>query len=299
MMSAADFVKPLTFAGLIAVMLAMGLKVTVGEVTAAMGKPRLVFLGIAANFGLVPAVTLGLLSVFGADPMVSVGFLLLAICPGAPVGPPFAAIARGDVACAVGQMVILASLSALVSPVLLGVLAGPLLPANGLRIDSWAIIRTLLVGQIAPLAAGLAFHHAQPKFSEKIAKPVGLIANLLLLAAIGLVLAGEYESLTLIRLRGWFGMLLLLAASLGIGWLCGGPEERTRKSMSLTTAARNAAVALAIVSSNFAGTPAVTAVVAFSLVSIFGSLGCALLLGATGRKKSDAAPATPSAEGGV
>jgi hypothetical protein len=35
----------------------------------------------------------------------------------------------------------------------------------------------------------------------------------------------------------------------------------------------------AIVSANFAGTPAVTAVVAFSLVSIFGTLGCAVLLG--------------------
>ena len=72
-------------------------------------------------------------------------------------------------------------------------------------------------------------------------------------------------------------MLLLLAASLGIGWLCGGPGRATRKTLALTTGVRNAAVALVIVSSNFADTPAVTAVVAYALVSIFGTLGCALL----------------------
>jgi BASS family bile acid:Na+ symporter len=56
----------------------------------------------------------------------------------------------------------------------------------------------------------------------------------------------------------------------------------------LTTAIRNAAVGLVIVSTSFAGTPAVTAVVAYALVSILGALGCAFLfrkLGADDTKK--------------
>jgi hypothetical protein len=52
-----------------------------------------------------------------------------------------------------------------------------------------------------------------------------------------------------------------------------------RKALAVTTAARNAAVGLVIVTSNFAGTPAVTAVVAYALVSILGALGFAVLLG--------------------
>ena len=71
---------------------------------------------------------------------------------------------------------------------------------------------------------------------------------------------------------------LLLATSLAIGWVCGGPARQTRKAFALTAAVRNAAVALVIVSASFSGTPAVTAVVAYSLVSILGSLGCARLL---------------------
>ncbi len=52
--------------------------------------------------------------------------------------------------------------------------------------------------------------------------------------------------------------------------------------MAITTATRNAAVALAIVTSNFAGTPAVTAVVAYGLLSTVGALLFALLLGKIG-----------------
>lgn len=52
--------------------------------------------------------------------------------------------------------------------------------------------------------------------------------------------------------------------------------------MAIATATRNAAVALVIVTSNFAGTPAVTAVVAYGLFSTLGSLGCALPPGGRG-----------------
>lgn len=286
-MDPANLVRLLTVAGLVAMMLSMGLKVQVDEVLASSRKPRQAALGVLANFALVPAATAGLLRWLDPDPMVSVGFLILAVCPGAPVGPPFAAVARGDVPYAVGQMVILAGLSAVLSPVLLGALLTRVVPDSNLRIDYLAIGRSLLVSQMLPLAAGLVVHSRAPRLAERIAKPVTLLANLLLLGAVALVLVSEFETLALIRLRGWAGMLLLLSASLVIGWLCGGPGRETRKSLALTTGVRNAAVALVIVSGNFAGTPAVTAVVAYALVSIFATFGCAVLLGAwPGRRKT-------------
>ena len=84
-------------------------------------------------------------------------------------------------------------------------------------------------------------------------KPVGLLANLLLIVGVGLILATQYQTLCAIRLQGWTGMLLLLLASLAIGWLGGGPTPSTRKALALTTVIRNAAVGLVIASTNFAG----------------------------------------------
>lgn len=279
-MDRAALVNLMTLVGLIAMMLSMGLKVRIDEVAASIRQPRLVVLSLVANFVLVPAVTVVLLYLFEATPIVAVGFLILAVCPGAPVGPPFVAVAKGDVPSAIGQMVILAGLSALLSPALLSLLLAQLPSAGDLRIDYLAIVRTLLIAQILPLAAGLSVCYLQPAYAALIARPIGLLANLLLLAVVVLLLAREYDTLAVIRLRGWIGMLLLLSVSLGIGWLCGGPNRATRKSLALTTAVRNAAVALVIVSSNFAGTAAVTAVIAYALVSIFVTLGCAFLLAA-------------------
>jgi BASS family bile acid:Na+ symporter len=274
-------VKLLTLAGLVAIMLGMGLRVKFGEIIASARNPGQVTLGLLANFVLVPAATLLLLHLFGVDPIISVGFLIAAICPGAPFGPPFVAIAKGDVAFAIGQMVILAALSALLSPALLGLMLPQIAPQSDLHIDYLAIAENLVVAQLLPLAVGLGVARRAPVFAARIEKPIGVLANILLLVVVALVLTREYELLAEIRLRGWLGMLLLWASSLGIGWLCGGPTRETRTSLAITTATRNAAVALVIVAGNFANTPAVTAVVAYAFVSIFATLGCAFLIGAS------------------
>jgi BASS family bile acid:Na+ symporter len=285
-MTAATLVNLLTTAGLIAIMLSMGCKVTLAEVASPLRNTRLVVNGLLANFVLAPVATGVLLYVLGSDPWVSAGFLILAVCPGAPVGPPITAVAKGDVPYATGLMLILAGLSALLSPALLSVILPRLVPANELQIDYPAIVRTLLVSQLLPLAAGLIAHRLAPQFTSRIAKPLALLANLLLLTAVVLLFIQEYEPLTAVRARGWVAMALLLAATLGLGWVCGGPSRATRKALAVTTAVRNAAVALVIVSANFAGTAAVTAVVAYALVSIFATLGLAWLFTAASERRN-------------
>jgi BASS family bile acid:Na+ symporter len=274
-----------------AIMLAMGTQVKFEAVMASTKPLRRVLLGLLANYVLVPIVTLGLLYLFQANPIVSVGFFVLAVSPGAPIGPPATTFARGNVPWAIGMMVILAGLSAILTPALLGMMVPYLAPESDLHIDYLAIARALLVAQMLPLAVGLLVHHKAPHFTERIVKPLGLIANVLLLVLVILIVATQYEMLAAIRLRAWAGMSLLLLASLTIGWLCGGTDGTVRTAMAMTTASRNVAVGLVIVTSNFADTPAVTAVVAFGLMSIVGTLGCAFLFRKLSTSNMTTAPA--------
>ncbi len=281
-MSPEKLINSLNLSALVLMMLYMGLSVSFGEIVAAARRMRLVALGLLANFVFVPLIIIGLLILFRAEPLPAAGFLILAVCPGAPLGPPLVAVARGDVAFSVGFMVILAALTAVVSPLLLSWLLAFLPSDTVLTIDYAKILKVLLVGQIVPLLAGIAIHQWLSRVGSRLVKPFKVLSNLLLAGVVILILATQYTTLAAIRPRGFFGMLILFLASMGVGWFAGGRGRGMRRAMALTTTVRNAAVALVIVTGNFAGTPAVTAVVAYALLSIVGSYIVAIMMGRRG-----------------
>ena len=261
---------------LIEMMVLIGLKVTFAELARTAGDWRLVARAAAANYLLVPALAIVLLVAFKADPMVAAGFLVLAVCPGAPFGPPFAGIARGNVPQAVSLMAILAGSSAIVSPLLLQASLPWVAGSEVLRIDVVGIVVALLITQLLPLLLGLLVRHRYPQLADRLANPLELVSKVLNLSVVVLILATQFQMLVSIEVRGFAGMLILLLGSLAIGWLAGGSGREDRRTMALTTALRNVGVGLVIVTGNFAGTPAVSAALAYGILEVLGSLLVAL-----------------------
>jgi len=261
---------------LIEMMVATGLGVTFGDLVSVPRKWRLVGRAALANYVCVPGVTVGLLLLFDPHPLVAVGFLILAVCPGAPYGPPFTAIAKGNVTVAVALMVILAGSSAIIAPILLHYLL-PLVSGNeSLKVDATRIVATLLVTQLLPLCIGVAVRQWRPLLAVRLRKPANLLSKVLNLVTVGFILVAQFHLLTDIRPRGFVGMLALLIASWVAGWLLGGSEINDRKAMVLTTSLRNVGVSLVIATGAFGGTPAVTATLIYGLFEVVGSLLLAL-----------------------
>jgi BASS family bile acid:Na+ symporter len=276
-MTAAALVQMLVPMTLLSMMVAVGLGVSFAELREAATNWRLSMKAAAANYLGVPAIALGLLFLFHpADPLVSVGFLILAVCPGAPFGPGCTSLAKGNVAAAVGWMVLLAGSSALAAPLLLHFLLPLLAASNSLQVDAAKIVLTLLATQLAPLTLGLGMRCCAPALADRLLRPANLLSAVLNLATIGLVLFVYWPLLAEIRLRGYAGMLMLLTASWAAGWLLGGPSRGNRRALALTTSLRNVGVGLVIATGNFGGTAAVTAVLAYGLFEIVGSLLLAL-----------------------
>jgi BASS family bile acid:Na+ symporter len=261
---------------LVEMMIAIGLGVTFADLSAVVRNWRLAGRAALANYVGVPAMTVGLLLLIDPHPMVAAGFLILAVCPGAPYGPPLTAMAKGNIAVAVGLMVILAGSSALLAPLLLYGLLPLVSRDEPLTVDATRILSTLLATQLVPLCVGVAVRHWRPLLAERLQKPANLASKLLNLAAVASILAVQFNELAAIRPRGVLGMLALLAGSWAAGWLLGGQGVDARKAMTLTTSLRNVGVGLVIASGAFAGTPAVTAVLAFGLFAVVGSLLLAL-----------------------
>jgi BASS family bile acid:Na+ symporter len=264
---------------LIEMMAAVGLGVAFADLIGIAKNARFVAQATIANYILVPAAMVALLLVFHAQPMVSAGFLILAVCPGAPFGPPFTTIAKGNVATSVGLMVFLAASSAVVAPFLLQVLLPMMAGDEPLHVDSVKLVGTLLATQLVPLCAGLAVRHWRPALATALQKPANQASAILNLTVVGFILATQFGMLSAIPPRAYVGMSGLLIASLTAGWVLGGPGRENRKAMTLTTSLRNVGVGLVIATGSFPGTPAVTATLAYGLIEIFGSLLLALWWG--------------------
>ena len=138
------------------------------------------------------------------------------------------------------------------------------------------MLAALLSTQLLPLLFGLLVKHWRPQLAVRLLGPFELVSKVLNLSIAALILASQFRMLMEIRLKGFIGMLLLLVASLVIGWLAGDSGRDNRRTMALTTSLRNVGVGLVIATGNFAGTPAVSAALAYGIVEVFGSLLVAL-----------------------
>jgi BASS family bile acid:Na+ symporter len=209
---------------LIELMVAVGLSVRLTELASVARDWRLTVGTLLANYLAVPAITVGLLLLFRPHPMVAAGFLILAVCPGAPFGPPYTAMAKGNVVVAVGLMVVLAGSSAATAPILLAALLKRLPGDAPLTIDALKIAVTLLATQLAPLCVGLAVRQWRPAAADRLQRPAAMLSKLLNLAVVVVILGAQYRTLAEITPRAFVGMLVLLLASLTAGYILSVPD---------------------------------------------------------------------------
>lgn len=280
-------------------MVAIGLGVAVVDVLSVVRNGWMVLRAALANYVLVPGVVVGLLLLMNSQPLVAAGFLIAAVCPGAPYGPPFTSLAGGKVPQAVGLMVLLAASSALLAPLLLSlllpVIAGDEIP----RVDPIRIVTALLFTQLLPLLIGLIIRRQRPNLADRIQRPANRLSMFLNLALLATIVIAQFTLLIGIPMRAFAGMTVLLAAMLAVGWLSGGSGSANRKTMAIVTSVRNAGVCLVIASSSFPGTPAVTAVLVYGL---FQTIALALIALAWGkhsaRKNTESNTPTPPVANG-
>ena len=274
---------------LIEMMAAIGMGVKLQDIGQIVRQPGLLMRAAIANYACVPILTVGLLLWFGPPAMISAGFLIVAVCPGAAYGPPFTAMAKGNVAVAVGLMVILAGSSVFCVPLLLRFLLPLMAKSQNLRVDALKLVVTLLVSQLLPLFAGLCLHQWRPAMADKLKHPADRMSGALNLWTLGLIIVAYFRTLAAIHARAFMGMLSLVAASMGAGWLLGEMGSENRKAMGFSTSVRNVAVSLVVATASFPGTPAVTAALVYGLLQTVALAAISMAWGSLG------APAEPTA----
>jgi bile acid:Na+ symporter, BASS family len=244
-------------------MLAMGLGLTVSQIITPLRHARLVVLSLLANFVLMPLAAVALAALLRLDQPLGVGLLLLGTAAGAPFLPKLAQIAEGNLAFAVGLMVLLMVVTVGYLPLVLPVLQ------PGVSVNPAKIARSLFLLMLLPLAGALA---VKARFAVAAArtKPVlDRVSNLSLILLVLLITAANINNvLAVFGTHGILAGLLFIAVGFGIGWLLGGPGMDTRRVLALGTAQRNIAAALVVGSQSFSDPKVVVMVIVVAIVSL-------------------------------
>ena len=244
-------------------MVAMGLGLTVSQIIAPLRRARLVGLSLLANFVLMPVAALGLAALLRLDDPLGVGLLLLGTAAGAPFLPKLAQIAKGDLAFAVGLMVLLMVVTVVYLPLVLPLL----LP--GVSVNPQKIARSLFLLMLLPLAGALAVRAWFSDLAARTKPFLDKFSNLsLILLVVLITIANVNNVVAVFGTRGILAGIIFIASGFVVGWLLGGPEISTRRVLALGTAQRNIAAALVVGSQSFSDPKVVVMVVVVAIVSL-------------------------------
>jgi BASS family bile acid:Na+ symporter len=222
LLSKAASAAMLTF--VVSSMLAMGVGLTVARIIEPLRHVRLVILALLANFVLMPLVAVVLAKVLRLDEPFGVGLLALGCAAGAPFLPKLAELAKGNIAFAVGVMVLLMVVTVGYLPIVLPMLL------QGVTVDPWKIARSLVLLMLLPLAVGLGLKSYYQGLAARVKPAFDWISNVSLIVLIVLITAANIDKvIEALGTRAILAGLLFIALGVGIGWLLGGSGVDTKR----------------------------------------------------------------------
>jgi BASS family bile acid:Na+ symporter len=247
-------------------MFSLGLGIAPGELRWIWRRPGPMVRGLFAVLVAVPVIALAVVRAFDLPRLAEIGIVLMAISPGAPVALHRSLAAGGHRAFAPSLQIAVVILAVVTMPLSIAVLNH--VYAGQASVAPWQVARQVLLAQLVPIGLGIALGHANAAIAARIVPHVKRVGAVLLVAAVVLVLIDAWEVTVNAGARVLAAIALVTVAALAVGHLLGGPEPAIRTAVAISSAARNAGLALLVATLNTAP-PAINAtILAYLLVSV-------------------------------
>jgi len=229
---------------------ALGLQATFADATFLFRRPRLLIRGFMSMDLTMPLLALLLVMTLNLHPAVKIAMVALSVSPVPPIFPKKELKAGAKEDYTIGLLVAMVVLAIAIIPITLEIferITGVPLHMSALSV-AIIVFKTVLT----PLLGGIALRAVASKFADRIAKPVGNVAAvILILSALPALYVLIRNNLPLFV----DGTLLAMAAFALIGYiigqLFGGPDPKDRSVLAAATASRHPGLALAIAHANF------------------------------------------------
>ena len=234
---------------IVAVMLALGLTLTVADFRRAATLRRPLLVALICQCLLLPALCLLIAEAMHLSPNLSVGLMLMAATPGGLLANVLSHLVNGDLALNLTLTAINAMLSIFAIPAILAFSMtwflgeGRFIP---LQFDKFFAVFALV---LVPTAIGIAIRHRFPELARRLRTPVKIVAAVLLVVAIVAGFAGGHQTIWKNFGEVSVAVVSFCAVSLTVGYLA--PRwmhlaPRQAIAVSLEIGLHNAVVAIGI-----------------------------------------------------
>lgn len=257
-----------------AIMLAMGMTLTAEDWRVLARRPWDIFVGVCAQYGIMPLLALALVWGLDLPRGIAVGLLLVGCCPGGVSSNIMSLLGRGDVAYSVGMTATTTLLSPLVTPLLILWLAG-----ERVEVHAAELFRSILWVTVLPIAVGTLLNRFvghRPVY-HRVCSVLPGGAVLALACIVGGVVSAQGSQFFTQGLLIFVGVFLhnglgyILGYLVGMGMRMPMPKRRT---ISIEVGMQNAGLATVLATQHFRFLPeaAVAAAISCAWHSLSGTL---------------------------
>lgn len=243
------FTGPLITYGLGVIMLGMGITLTTDDFRRVFLMPRLVVLGVALQYSVMPFLGYTLAALFRLPTPFAVGLILVSCCPGGTASNVVTFLAGADVGLSVTMTACSTLLAAVMTPTLTALLAG-----TRVDVDAMGLFRSTVQVVIVPVVAGVLLNRFAPRLSRAV-QPVAPVVAVAVIVLIVASIIGAGRSLILSAGARLIGAVFALHAC---GFLLGyvlsallGARLQARRTISIEVGMQNSGLGVVLARQNF------------------------------------------------
>ena len=260
-----------------AIMLGLGLSLTLADFTRVVRYPKAVVVGLSVQMLLLTSVGFLVARLFGLPPELAVGLMLLAASPGGATANIYSHLARGDVALNITLTAINSLLSLVALPFIVSVALQHFMASD--QYVPPPVRKVVEVGVIilGPVAIGMFLRHRWPGFAARMEKPIRAFSVLLLAALVVAAVVQEWKTLATYFAGVGGACLLFNLLSMGVGYavpLAAKLPERQAVAIAMEIGIHNGTLAIFIAlnvlgNSTMAVPPAIYSLIMFVTAGVF------------------------------
>ncbi|CVK20929.1 MULTISPECIES: bile acid:sodium symporter family protein [Sporomusa] len=156
---------------IMAVMLSMGLTVSINDFKLVFSRPKDVFWGIVLRYIIMPFIALFLTKVLSLPPVLAAGLILVGCCPSGVASNVMTFLAKGDTALSITVSTINTIIAPLITPFMFAFLVGSFVP-----VDAEKILLDILKIVLVPVFLGAVIRGVASDFVDRIMPVIPIVS---------------------------------------------------------------------------------------------------------------------------